>query len=186
MQHQQHDEEEQKSSASDIHALLEKFECTVCLEVAKEPVVTECGHLFCWPCIYKWLNQNNEYLVCPNCKNGIKKELIRPLYARNEDDTHQKQRDSNIPKRALPPRQIPQKNQNHLGGRVSSANLSLGVSFAGYGYFPSLYGLLNQYKNNITDQLESNVSPEVAKQPFLERFFYILCILCILFLVFCM
>lgn len=36
-------EEEKKDSESNI---LEKFECTVCLEVAKEPVVTECGHLF--------------------------------------------------------------------------------------------------------------------------------------------
>ena len=28
------------------------FECTICLESAKEPVVTKCGHIFCWPCIY--------------------------------------------------------------------------------------------------------------------------------------
>lgn len=29
------------------------FECNICLEVAQEPVVTQCGHLYCWPCIYK-------------------------------------------------------------------------------------------------------------------------------------
>ncbi len=28
------------------------FECTICMDIAKEPVVTKCGHLFCWPCIY--------------------------------------------------------------------------------------------------------------------------------------
>ena len=28
------------------------FECTICLESAKEPIVTKCGHIFCWPCIY--------------------------------------------------------------------------------------------------------------------------------------
>lgn len=28
------------------------FQCIICLETAKEPVVTKCGHLFCWPCIY--------------------------------------------------------------------------------------------------------------------------------------
>jgi E3 ubiquitin-protein ligase RNF5 len=34
------------------------FECTICIETAKEPVVTICGHLFCWPCIYEVLYFN--------------------------------------------------------------------------------------------------------------------------------
>lgn len=28
------------------------FECSICLEMAKEPVLTQCGHLFCWSCIF--------------------------------------------------------------------------------------------------------------------------------------
>ena len=28
------------------------FECCICLETSKDPVVTTCGHLFCWACIY--------------------------------------------------------------------------------------------------------------------------------------
>lgn len=28
------------------------FECNICLEIPAEPMVTRCGHLFCWNCIY--------------------------------------------------------------------------------------------------------------------------------------
>jgi len=31
------------------------FDCNICLENVQDPVVTLCGHLYCWPCIYKWL-----------------------------------------------------------------------------------------------------------------------------------
>uniref|UniRef100_A0A0A9DAP1 E3 ubiquitin-protein ligase RMA n=1 Tax=Arundo donax TaxID=35708 RepID=A0A0A9DAP1_ARUDO len=27
------------------------FECNVCFDMAAEPVVTKCGHLFCWECL---------------------------------------------------------------------------------------------------------------------------------------
>ena len=29
------------------------FECNICLEQAHEPVVTFCGHLFCWSCLWR-------------------------------------------------------------------------------------------------------------------------------------
>ena len=33
-----------------------RFLCAICLDtVSDEPVVTRCGHIFCWPCLYQWL-----------------------------------------------------------------------------------------------------------------------------------
>ena len=34
----------------------DRFVCSICLETVDDaPVVTRCGHLFCWPCLYEWL-----------------------------------------------------------------------------------------------------------------------------------
>ena len=27
------------------------WDCTICFDTAVDPVVTQCGHLFCWNCI---------------------------------------------------------------------------------------------------------------------------------------
>ncbi|KAJ7568353.1 hypothetical protein O6H91_01G028800 [Diphasiastrum complanatum] len=57
------------------------FECNICLEVANDPVVTLCGHLFCWPCLYKWL-QRSACKDCPVCKAAVEEEKVIPLYGR--------------------------------------------------------------------------------------------------------
>ena len=62
------------------------FECTICLDTAKEPVVTACGHLFCWACIFQWLKQPRETLMCPVCKSGITQEELTPIYIRGRKD----------------------------------------------------------------------------------------------------
>ncbi|CAN0532329.1 unnamed protein product, partial [Ectocarpus sp. 12 AP-2014] len=60
------------------------FECNICLEGVKEPVVTRCGHLFCWPCLYRWLNTNQT--ECPVCKAGVTAMNVIPLYGRGTDN----------------------------------------------------------------------------------------------------
>lgn len=30
-----------------------QFECNICFDAAREPVVTQCGHLYCWPCLHQ-------------------------------------------------------------------------------------------------------------------------------------
>lgn len=58
------------------------FECNICYADAKNPVTTQCGHLYCWPCIYWWLNTNRAHLTCPVCKSGISEDNLIPLFVR--------------------------------------------------------------------------------------------------------
>lgn len=66
------------------------FECNICLEMVQDPVVTLCGHLYCWPCIYKWLqvqstdmeNEEPQPQQCPVCKAEVSQATLVPLYGR--------------------------------------------------------------------------------------------------------
>lgn len=65
------------------------FDCNICLECATEPVVTLCGHLYCWPCIYEWLRPDAEAEAtssarrqCPVCKAAVSPDALVPLYGR--------------------------------------------------------------------------------------------------------
>ncbi|CAA0825290.1 E3 ubiquitin-protein ligase RMA1 [Striga hermonthica] len=63
------------------------FDCSICLDFARDPVVTLCGHLYCWPCIYKWLESqasSDEPTQCPICKAQISEKTIVPLYGRGQ------------------------------------------------------------------------------------------------------
>ncbi|KAK1431181.1 hypothetical protein QVD17_14466 [Tagetes erecta] len=59
------------------------FECNICFDLARDPIVTLCGHLFCWPCLYKWLHFHSYCHECPVCKSLIddNKNLV-PIYGR--------------------------------------------------------------------------------------------------------
>lgn len=65
------------------------FICNICLDITdKEPVVTQCGHLYCWTCLYRWLNTN--HTTCPVCKAGITQENVIPLFIRGENQDPRK------------------------------------------------------------------------------------------------
>ncbi|KAK1632965.1 hypothetical protein QYE76_007280 [Lolium multiflorum] len=58
------------------------FECNICLDAAREPVVTPCGHLFCWPCLYQWLHAHSTRSECPVCKGEVLEVNVTPIYGR--------------------------------------------------------------------------------------------------------
>ncbi|KAF8019814.1 hypothetical protein BT93_G0491 [Corymbia citriodora subsp. variegata] len=58
------------------------FDCNICLELARDPVVTCCGHLFCWPCLYRWLQVHVDIKECPVCKGEVTLKNVTPIYGR--------------------------------------------------------------------------------------------------------
>ncbi|KAL0428625.1 UNVERIFIED_CONTAM: E3 ubiquitin-protein ligase RMA1H1 [Sesamum latifolium] len=61
------------------------FDCNICLVLVKDPVVTCCGHLFCWPCLYKWLHHHSDAKECPVCKGEVTTKNVIPIYSRGNN-----------------------------------------------------------------------------------------------------
>jgi E3 ubiquitin-protein ligase RNF5 len=86
-----------------------RFSCNICLEAVVEPVVTHCGHLYCWPCLYRWLEPgmqpderaslglapavvfDRSRRVCPVCKSTCSTPTLVPIYVRSDEASPGKQ-----------------------------------------------------------------------------------------------
>ncbi|KAA8515262.1 hypothetical protein F0562_018508 [Nyssa sinensis] len=83
------------------------FDCSICFDFARDPVVTLCGHLYCWPCIYKWFHfqsaslASDEHPQCPVCKAEISHTTVVPLYGRGGAELQGKASNLDV---AIPPR----------------------------------------------------------------------------------
>ncbi|MBA0642229.1 hypothetical protein Goklo_026657 [Gossypium klotzschianum] len=76
------------------------FDCNICLGLAREPVVTCCGHLFCWSCLYRWLNVHSKAKECPVCKGEVTVKSVIPIYGQGKI-TYESEEDSGL---KIPPR----------------------------------------------------------------------------------
>ncbi|XP_049298116.1 E3 ubiquitin-protein ligase RNF185-like isoform X2 [Anopheles funestus] len=109
------------------------FECNICLDTAKDAVVSMCGHLFCWPCIHQWMNGYRN--TCPVCKSSISKEKVIPLYGRGGSKED--------PRKTVPPRPAGQRTepeqphgfQSFTGD--GSFHMSFGIGAFPFGFFTS-------------------------------------------------
>ncbi len=61
------------------------FECHICMSTPIHPVVTTCGHIYCFNCLRSWVSQNTTP-ICPLCRNGLDMSRIIPLYTQNSDN----------------------------------------------------------------------------------------------------
>ncbi|XAR61804.1 Ubiquitin--protein ligase [Bertholletia excelsa] len=136
------------------------FECNICFDLAQDPIVTLCGHLFCWPCLYKWLHIHSHSRECPVCKALVEEDKLVPLYGRGKNATDPRSRSIpgiNIPNRPAGqrPETAPPPDTNHFaqhgygfmggfGGFAPMASARFGnftLSAAFGGLIPSLFNL---------------------------------------------
>uniref|UniRef100_A0A3Q1ME24 E3 ubiquitin-protein ligase RNF n=1 Tax=Bos taurus TaxID=9913 RepID=A0A3Q1ME24_BOVIN len=131
------------------------FECNICLETAREAVVSVCGHLYCWPCLHQWLETRPERQECPVCKAGISRENVVPLYGRGS----QKPQDPRLKTPPRPQGQRPAPESRGVwiwdrvtrppAGRTPSSCFSPSSSFSGCSVFePCLLPAHHQPEEN--------------------------------------
>jgi E3 ubiquitin-protein ligase RNF5 len=160
------------------------FLCNVCLEQVKDrdPVVTQCGHLYCWPCLYRWLNTHHS--TCPVCKAGVTQDNVIPIFIRGSvEDPRIKTSQENIPNRPGGHRPDPVNSEGANNNPINIGYNFGGISFsAGFGFFPSLFGL--QFQSFAPAGSNAAQAEEEAQQAYLSRVLLVLgvaVILCLLF-----
>ncbi|GJP39452.1 hypothetical protein CLOM_g23822 [Closterium sp. NIES-68] len=144
------------------------FECNICFETANDPVITLCGHLFCWACLYRWLRRNPHNKECPVCKAAVDEAKVIPLYGRGKAPSDPRKKpvpdvDDDIPNRPAGQRTESVRNPNGngaaaggggwgynhpgmgffagAGGPFATAQFGGFTVSAGFGLFPALFGL---------------------------------------------
>ncbi|KAK4770774.1 hypothetical protein SAY87_031306 [Trapa incisa] len=124
------------------------FDCCICLDYAHEPVVTLCGHLYCWPCIYKWLHVQSLSLAmdeppqCPVCKSEISHTALIPLYGRGKPKLEEKNM-------TIPPRPAACSNYSALSATSSSTSQQLS--------YRNPYSHHNYYRSSESSDPESEL-----------------------------
>ncbi|KAK9085256.1 hypothetical protein Sjap_025667 [Stephania japonica] len=144
------------------------FDCNICLDNAKDPVVTLCGHLYCWPCLYKWLhfqsetveeNQEQPQPRCPVCKATVSITAVIPLY---NGGTFSPDEES-ISKKSSMGTKIP--NRPPAGGRHTLLNASSSHEIHDHAYHLESQLRSNQNRRNYPRNDNSYASAVVPPLP---------------------
>lgn len=67
-------------AVSVLHKVAASLECTICSEYMCTPVSCECGHSFCYNCVYSWFENK---LNCPTCRTQIESKPILNVHLKH-------------------------------------------------------------------------------------------------------
>ncbi|KAL6125140.1 hypothetical protein ACLB2K_068241 [Fragaria x ananassa] len=70
------------------------FDCNICFDLATDPILTCCGHLFCWPCFYDLSYADSNAKECPVCKGEVTDASIIPVYGHGDGNTSRNSKES--------------------------------------------------------------------------------------------
>jgi E3 ubiquitin-protein ligase RNF5 len=111
------------------------FQCNICFDPVRQPVVTLCGHLFCWPCIYRWFEQSPS---CPVCKAGASKDKLIPIYGRNSEGNINTDPRDTIPERPAAQRPAPIRHphpfENMFQHQFGQGGITFAAGFSPFGF----------------------------------------------------
>ncbi|XP_062268780.1 E3 ubiquitin-protein ligase RNF185 isoform X2 [Platichthys flesus] len=149
------------SAAADSSNQDSTFECNICLDTAKDAVISLCGHLFCWPCLHQWLETRPSKQVCPVCKAGISRDKVIPLYGRGS--TGQQDPRERTPPRPQGQRPEPENRGGFQGFGFGDGGfqMSFGIGAFPFGIFATAF--------NINDAAPG--TPQHTDEQFLSRLF---------------
>merc|ERR1712216_473191 len=151
------------------------YECHICLAPASEPVVTQCGHLYCWPCLFEWMSHHTPP-TCPVCKAGVSEDKLVPLYGRGGNSGNGRsadESDRSIPRRpAARPEPVRTPAQGGIALPAFDAQVDGNALAASFGLFPALFGLQLQPLRVVPNSLETE--DQLRQQDLLARFVLIL------------
>lgn len=88
------------------------FDCNICLDMAREPILTCCGHLFCWACFFRLPYLSTAARECPVCRGEVTDTSIVPIYGNGKSVA---QTESTVPPRPQA-RRVESLRQRRVGG----------------------------------------------------------------------
>uniref|UniRef100_A0A665U6J4 RING-type E3 ubiquitin transferase n=1 Tax=Echeneis naucrates TaxID=173247 RepID=A0A665U6J4_ECHNA len=109
------------------------FECNICLDTARDAVISMCGHLF-------WYGRETRpsRQQCPVCKAGISREKVIPLYGRGSASQED-------PRLKTPPRPQGQRTEPESRGGMfqgfgdTGFHMSFGIGAFPFGFFTTVF-----------------------------------------------
>ncbi|CAO3644445.1 unnamed protein product [Cunninghamella blakesleeana] len=159
------------------------YECNICFDTATHPVLTLCGHLFCWSCLAQWLNAQSRNPTCPVCKAGCGKDKVIPVYGRGREEKDPRN-DPSIPTRPAgqrpPPIRDPNRPHTSFFGQGMRGNTYYNSTFstASIGIFPFAVSF------NFPVGGANDFQTQAQQNAFMSRLFLMVLSLIIVFLIF--